>query len=99
MYLTKPRAGENVAFKDRVRWQEWTLAPLSRQVKVYYFRLKLKVKCSLEVVEIGSENSMLAKCFAMTEKYLPVICWKQYYQQNTWSPSEWGHDTKGRSSH
>ena len=80
MYLTKPRAGENVAFKDRVRWQEWTLAPLSRQVKVYYFRLKLKVKCSLEVVEIGSENSMLAKYFAMTEKYLRVIRWKQYFQ-------------------
>lgn len=99
MYLTKPRAGENVAFKDCVRWQVWTLAPRSRQVTVYRFPLKVKVQCSREVVEIGSENSMLAKCFAMTEKYLPVICWKQYYQQNTWSPSEWGHGTKGTSSH
>ena len=80
MYLTKPRAGENVAFKDCVRWQEWTLAPLSRQVTVYRFPLKVKVQCSREVVEIGSENSMLAKCFAMTEKYLPVIRWKQYFQ-------------------
>ena len=72
---------------------------ISRQVRVYHFPLKLKVKWSWEVVEIGSENSMLAKCFAMTEKYLPGIRWKQYYQQNTRSPSEWGHDTKGASSH
>ena len=73
-------------------------APLSRQVTVYRFSLKVKVKCSWEV-EIGSENSMLAKCFAMTEKYLPVIRWKQYFQLYKWTPSEWGPDPKGTSSH
>ena len=46
MYLEKDRAGENIAFKDCVRWQVWTLAPLSRQVKVYHFSVKVKVKCS-----------------------------------------------------
>ena len=49
----------------------------------------VKVKYSWEVVEIGTRKNMIAKWFAMTTNYLPVIYWKQYFQQYTWSLSEW----------
>ena len=33
MYLEKARAGENIAFEDYVRWQLWTVGPLSKTVE------------------------------------------------------------------
>ena len=89
LYLEKDRAGENIACKDYVRWQVWTLGPLNRQVKVYHVPFKAKFKCSWQAVEIGTGKQMIAKWFAMTTNYLPVIYWKQYFQQYTWSLSEW----------
>ena len=89
LYLEKDRAGENIACKDYVRWQVWILGTLNTQVKVYFLRFQVKVKYSWEVVEIGTRKNMIAKWFAMTTNYLPVIYWKQYFQQYTWSLSEW----------
>ena len=74
----KAKGSENIAFEDYVRWQVWTVGPLSSQVKVYRVPLKVKIKCSWEVVDIVTEKGSLAKCFVMTTKYLLVILWKQY---------------------
>ena len=59
VYLEKARAGENIACKDYVRWQVWTLGPLNRQMKVYHVPLSRTLADRLLKLALEKHDSQM----------------------------------------
>ena len=56
VYLEKARDGENIACKDYVRWQVWTLGPLNRQMKVYHVPLRRTLSIADRLLKLALEK-------------------------------------------